>query len=192
MTHPTRIFDAAPQGLYIGLTRFEMPGRPSAGQAFDPTADRDEVHSLYADALTEGPVVVILLTAAEEGVISTDVTAEIHAEVNAYLRARRQGELPPLDTVMLSRITDPEFLMSIQSWPDGAFGSISDYASTADLDAVRQAVNDWVDRYGKMPGNAITGVILQLRRDEAGWAAEIIETCPQPARKTDELDEARP
>lgn len=180
MTQNMRIFDTAPEGLYVGLTKFDIPGKPATGQAFDPTTDRDEVHSLYADALTEGPVVVLFLTTSEMGMISTDVTAEIHAEVNAYLRARHQGELPQINAIMLANITDPQFLMSVQRWPDGTFGSITDYAPLEDLDAVRDAVEHWVERYGKMPGNEIDGVILRLRRDEGGWMTEVIETCPKP------------
>lgn len=176
MSNTSQIWDSAPEGIYIAFTTFTQAGGNVFGQVFDPTTDREDAQTQYADAREDGDVLVLLLTDENGDLKVVDVTAEIHAEVNAYLRARGQDALAPFSPLTL----DTSFLTTIQKWPDGDLGSIKDYADIASLSKVQEAVEEWASRYAHRAENHIVGVIIRMDKTTDGWTATTLMTCPAP------------
>ena len=166
------------EGLYVGFVSLPL-GENSETRcchAFDPTPDREQVQSFYADDVTEGEAVTILLIKMTQSELSvSEVTQEIHNEVNAYLRARGDEELSPF---VAAKIPD-SFLTHIALWRDGEFGSLVVCSQPNDDIRMQSIAQDYVNNYGDIAANAgLTGVILLMIQDEKGWSTREIATAP--------------
>lgn len=177
-------WSAIGDGLYLGfvsLPPVDETVERRCGHVFDPTPDRDDAQSLYADAVTDGDrVTVLLVKMVQDELRVSDVTREIHEEANAYLRARGDDDLPPFSSGALP----DSFLTHIGLWVDGEFGSLLDYAQPNDDARMQRVAQDFVSRYGHVAVNVgLTGVILLMTHNEDGWVAREVGTAPAP--KTD-------
>ena len=181
MSDSKGFWSAIGDGLYLGfvsLPPVDGTAERRCGHFFDPTPDRDDVQSLYADAVTDGDqVTVLLVKMVQDELRVSDVTREIHEEVNAYLRARGDDDLPPLSSGALPN----SFLTHVALWADGEFGSMLDYAPPNDDARMERAAQDFVSRYGHVAVNVgLTGVILLMTHNEDGWVAREVGTAPAP------------
>lgn len=167
-----------PTGAYVGIGRF---GEDDAdlGYAFDPQTDRAEAVSLYAEALgSDEPTLVLWVRPQGDTLAISDVTAEFHAEANAYLAARGDDPLPNLGDPRLPAA----FLTHVARWADGDLGSMGDVVAANDEARILASAQEFMTCYGDRPENAgLAGVILLVEKSEAGWSVREIAAAPGDA-----------
>lgn len=183
----TKEFWSKVQGdLYVGFIECEKGGKKIAGSAFDPTQNRDDVQSFYADLIVDGENVLILVLSADENQVHIkDVTFEIHKEVNAYLQARGDDALPEFVSASL-----PEaFFTDITRWADGEFGVMHEYAAPGTESVIREKFKEFVLKYGDKPGNAeIESIIILVKNKDGVWNINDMGFTQEEALSVDETD----
>lgn len=175
MSSAHKIWDAASAGLYFAFSGDDSKGNTQHDLMFDPTPDRETLKEQYLETIADGDMIVLFVKPNQTDLRAEDVTAEIHAEVNAYLTERGHDALDDLNAVKIS----DDFLTSAMLWKDGQFGSLARVENSTHLENMKSTIDAWMDTNGDHAVNAgIIGIIVRLTKKDDVWTATLVSEYP--------------
>lgn len=179
MSNDTPLWEPGTRGVHVILVQKSGTTMPVVWG--DPRLDADDAADDIADIATdypEMPVAALLIGPDGNGGLTvSDATADLIGTVRQR-RADRDDDQEFSPEIITK--ADP-IVAHIARWADGDYGCLANARAADGAASLRDDVVLWTDTWGGHPSNqGLTGLILRIEKDAAGWRAEPIEHIPAP------------